>query len=121
KSARRWSSWRRMARGTSSTRASRRSRSRRETPMSFDTRPNPSFATQNILRDPKSPEALERTKYESQYTEFGPGKRPYVFRPYPMMLHKAGRPSGTLGGAVIIENMEVGSEQEADMYRAMGF
>lgn len=87
----------------------------------FDTKPHDTFTSPNILRDPKSPEARERTKYEATYTEFGPGQRPYVFKPYPMMLHKAGRPSGGMGAAVIIETQEVGSEREADSYRSQGF
>lgn len=74
-----------------------------------------------ILRDPDSREAKERTKWESNYTAFGPGQRPYVKRDYPMMLHKAGRPSGGMGAAIIVEHQEVGSEREADEYRSRGF
>lgn len=74
-----------------------------------------------ILRDPDSNESKERVKWEAQRSEFGPPDRPYVWRPYPMMLHKAGRPSGGLGAACIIETEEVGSEREADAYRSRGF
>lgn len=74
-----------------------------------------------ILRDPDSREAKERVKFEAQYTAFGPGQRPYVKRDYPMLLHKAGRPSGGMGAAIIVEHQEVGSEQEADVYRSRGF
>lgn len=74
-----------------------------------------------ILRDPDSREAVERTKWEAHYTAFGPGQRPYVKRDYPMMLHKAGRPSGGIGAAIIVEHQEVGSEREADEYRSRGF
>lgn len=79
------------------------------------------FTTQNILRDPKSPEAQERRQWEAQYTEFGPGGRPYVHREYPMMLHKAGRPSGGMGGPVIVETREVESAAQREQYRSQGF
>ncbi len=87
----------------------------------FDTQAPTNFTDQNILRDPKSPEARLRSQYEAQYTSFGPGQRPYVFRPFPMMLHLAGRPSGGIGAAVILETQEVGSEREMDAYRSRGF
>lgn len=87
----------------------------------MDTAAPVTFTSQNILRDPKSAEAQERQKFEATYTEFGPGRRPYVRRDYPMLLHKAGRPSGGMGGPVIVEHQEVGSEREADQYRSQGF
>jgi hypothetical protein len=74
-----------------------------------------------ILRDPDSRESKERVKWEAQHTAFGPGQRPYVKHDYPMMLHKAGRPSGGMGGPVIIEHQEVGSERERDSYHSQGF
>ena len=89
--------------------------------LNRDPRINESFTSQNILRDPKSPEADERRRWEAQYTEFGPGGRPYVHREYPMMLHKAGRPSGGMGGPVIVETQEVGSETERDNFQSQGF
>lgn len=89
--------------------------------MPYDTKVSETFTSQNILRDPKSPEAQERRKFEAQYSEFGPPGRPYVKRDYPMMLHKAGRPSGGMGGPIIVEHQEVGSEREADAYRSQGF
>jgi hypothetical protein len=75
----------------------------------------------SILIDPDSAEAKERVKWEAQYTQYGPGARPYVKRDYPMLLHKAGRPAGGLGAAEIVEMQEVGSEQEAEVYRQRGF
>lgn len=74
-----------------------------------------------ILRDPDSNEAKERVKWEAQYTAFGPGARPYVKREYPMLLHRAGRPSGGMGAPIIVEHQEVGSEREAEQYRSRGF
>lgn len=74
-----------------------------------------------ILRDPDSNEAKERVKWEAQHTAFGPAQRPYVRRDYPMMLHRADRPSGGMGAAIIVEHQEVGSEREAEVYRSRGF
>jgi hypothetical protein len=74
-----------------------------------------------ILIDPDSAEAKERVKWEAQYTQYGPGARPYIKRDYPMLLHKAGRPPGGLGAAEIVEMQEVGSEGEAAVYRSRGF
>ena len=43
---------------------------------------------------PESVEAQERRKWEAFPTEFGAPGRPFVFYPYPTMLHKAGRRDG---------------------------
>lgn len=80
-----------------------------------------SFASPNILIDPKSAEATERRKWEAQYTPFGPGMRPYQHKDYPMMLHLAGRPAGGMGAAAIVETQEVGSPMEANPYISRGF
>jgi hypothetical protein len=37
--------------------------------------------------------AIERRKWESEHSDFGPPGRPYAYQPYPAMLVKAIRPS----------------------------
>lgn len=74
-----------------------------------------------ILHSPDSNESKERVKWEAQYSPFGPGLRPYVKRPFPMMIHLAGPPPGGMGPVTIIEQMEVGSEQEMEFPYARGF
>lgn len=74
-----------------------------------------------ILRDPDSVESKLLTEWEAQMSAHGPGRRPYQFKPYPMMLHLAGRPASGLGAATIVETQEVGSENEANFYRSRGF
>lgn len=73
-----------------------------------------------VLYSPEAPESKERVKWEAQRSEFGVGMRPYVKREYPMMLHKAGRPDG--GGPVtIVDQVEVGGENESETYYQRGF
>lgn len=79
------------------------------------------FATPNILRDPKSLEAKERAKWEAQHSEWGPGRRPYVKRDYPMMIHLAGRPETGLGKATIIDTVIITHDGEYEPYRSRGF
>lgn len=43
---------------------------------------------------PESEYAKERVKWEAYPTELGPPGRPFTYRPYPMMLHLAGRRDG---------------------------
>jgi hypothetical protein len=73
------------------------------------------------LYSPESNYAKEIRKFEAQRSEFGIGERPYVFRPYPMMLHLAGQPPGGMGPIAILETQEVVSEREAAQYRQRGF
>lgn len=75
----------------------------------------------SVLRDPKSVESQLVTEWEAQWSEHGPGRRPYQFQPYPMMLHLAGRPASGLGKATIIDTQQVGSENEANLYRSQGY
>lgn len=74
-----------------------------------------------VLHSPETNEARERVKWEAQYTPYGPGLRPYVFREYPWMLHKAGPPEGGLGAITIIEQVVVDTPEEAEAYRRRGF
>lgn len=81
-----------------------------------------------VLYAPESPESQERTKFEAQYSPWGPPKRPYAFQPYPMMLHKAGPPSqlpgapaSAMGAITIVDTISVASEREGNVYRAQGY
>ncbi len=81
-----------------------------------------------VLYAPESPESQERTKFEAQYSPWGPPKKPYVFGPYPMMLHKAGPPSQlpgapatAMGAITIVDTKVVASEGEGNHYREQGF
>lgn len=60
-------------------------------------------------------------RHEAQYSPFGPGLRPYEFKPYPMMMHKAGRPSGGLGADEIIETKVVDTDVQESLARGQGF
>src|SRR5712691_428563 len=75
----------------------------------------------SVLYAPDSAYAKERVKHEAQYTEMGPGLRPYVKRDFPMMLHKAGRPSGGLGADEIIETCIVEGVRELSAKQHEGF
>lgn len=74
-----------------------------------------------VLIDPDTAEAKERVKWEAQYTPMGPGKRPYVFREYPKMLHKAGRPENGMGAHIIVEQRIAESQADEDAWRCEGF
>jgi hypothetical protein len=75
-----------------------------------------------VIYPPETEYAKERVKWESQGSEMGPGKRPYVFRPYPAMIYKAGRPANGLGAHCIVESVIVESEHEFENnYRPSGF
>lgn len=75
----------------------------------------------SVIYAPDSAYAKEMVKHEAQYSPFGPGLRPYVFQPYPMMLHKAGRPAGGLGKDEIIETKIVESDDQEALARGQGF
>lgn len=75
----------------------------------------------SVLYPPETEFAKERVKWESQNSEMGKAQRPYVYRPYPAMIYKAGRPANGLGAHIIVEEMVVGSEQEFDNHRSRGF
>ncbi len=75
----------------------------------------------SVLYAPETGFAKERVKWEAQHTEMGPGLKPYVYREYPAMIYKAGRPANGMGKHIIEEQMTVGSEQEYENYRSRGF
>lgn len=74
-----------------------------------------------VLYAPDSAYAKEMVRHEAQYSPYGPGERPYEFRPYPMMVHKAGRPAGGLGADEIIETRIVESDDQEAIARGQGF
>lgn len=74
-----------------------------------------------VLHPPESNFAKESVKWEAQFTPMGPGQRPYVFRPYPMTMHKAGRPSNGLGADTIVETVDVESELQENERFHEGF
>lgn len=71
--------------------------------------------------NPREPYSQEMVKWEAQNSEYGPAQRPYVYREYPSMMFLAGPPSGGMGAITIIEQVEVGGDNEADHYRQRGF
>ena len=75
----------------------------------------------SILVDPDTAEAKERVKWEAFPSKFGNGQRPYEFREYPKMLHKAGRPDNGMGAHVIVEQRVAESRAEEDRWRGEGF
>lgn len=75
----------------------------------------------SVLHAPDTPYAKERVKYEAQGTEMGPGLRPYVYREFPLMMHKAGKPEGGLGAHTIVESRIVESETQASQLFHEGF
>ncbi len=75
----------------------------------------------SVLYAPETGFAKERIKWEAEHSQMGPGLRPYVFRPYPAMIYKAGRPANGMGAHIIEEQIVVGSEQEYESYRSRGF
>lgn len=74
-----------------------------------------------VLHSPESNYSKEIVKWEAQRSEHGVGQRPYVYREYPSMMFLAGPPSGGLGAITIIEQVEVGGDNEAEHYRQRGF
>lgn len=74
-----------------------------------------------VLYAPETEYAKEITKWEAQNSDKGPGKRPYVYREYPMMLHKAGRPENGLGAHCIVETRVADTEQERENWSHQGF
>lgn len=75
----------------------------------------------SVLYPPDTPYAKEMVKHEAQGSTMGPGLRPYEYRRYPLMMHKAGRPENHLGKHVIVETCEVDSEHAEDTKRHEGF
>jgi hypothetical protein len=72
-----------------------------------------------VVHSPDSAYAKEITKWEAKDGTLGPGLRPYVHRPYPMMLHKAAAlPSG---GIEIIATEIVQTDDERAKVERMGF
>lgn len=80
----------------------------------------------SVLYPRESEYAKERIKFEAQHTEFGPGLKPYVFRPLPMMMHKAGRPVDVhgepkMGRHVIVDQQVAESDVRVDQLWHEGF
>ena len=75
----------------------------------------------SVIYPPESEYAKESVKWEAQGSPMGPGLRPYQFRPYPMMMHKAGRPENGMGPHVIVDKMIVDSELGEEAARHQGF
>jgi hypothetical protein len=72
-----------------------------------------------IVYGPESAYAKEMTKFEARDSVLGPGLRPYVYREYPMMLHRAGvLPKG---GIDIIEQETANSDRERQRLEQRGF
>jgi hypothetical protein len=59
----------------------------------------------SVIYPPESGYAKERVKWEAQGTEMGPGLRPYVYQPFPVMVYLAGVPHGEVGAPRIIQHM----------------
>ena len=74
-----------------------------------------------VLHAPDSPYSQEMVKHEAQYSAYGPGLRPYVYRPYPMMMHLAGRPANGMGVDEIIETRIVDDDDQEGIARGQGF
>lgn len=74
-----------------------------------------------VLHSPESNYSKEIVKWEAQRSEHGVGQRPYVYREYPTRMYLAGPPSGGIGAITIVDEVEVGSENEAEPYRQRGF
>lgn len=81
----------------------------------------------SVLHVPETREAAERRKWEaSPFTPWGAGERPYVYRDYPLMMHKAGRPvdaegNPKLGAIVIRETVTVDTEDQERRRNQDGF
>jgi hypothetical protein len=72
----------------------------------------------SIVIPQNTPYAEEMRKYEAQQTEFGPGKRPYVYREFPKRLYKAVRSDK---GGVVFEGFTVHDETEVVNMRSRGY
>jgi hypothetical protein len=81
---------------------------------------NNELANSNVMRSPSEPYSKERAKFEATHTEVGPGKRPYVYHPYPAMMYLAGKPEG-ISKVTIIETQVVESREQEDYPRSRGF
>lgn len=75
----------------------------------------------SVIYAPDSAYAKEMVKHEAQYSPFGPGLRPHVYRDYPMMMHRAGRPAGGMGVDTIVETRIVTCDAEETCERSNGF
>lgn len=75
----------------------------------------------SVMYPPETEFAKERVKWEAQNSEMGKAGRPYVFRPYPAMLFKAGRPDNGLGAHTIVATKIAESEKDAALYAHEGF
>ena len=63
--------------------------------------------------------AKERCKHEALHTQFGPPGRPYEYRPYPAMLYRVTRATGT--GVPVFEPKIAQDDAERARLAAEGF
>ncbi len=81
----------------------------------------------SIVYSPAAPESRERTKWEAQTSVYGYGKRPYVKRDYPLMLHLAGRPLDEHGNekmgldTILEQEIVEGPGPQEEFLRSRGF
>lgn len=73
----------------------------------------------SIVIPQNTPYAEEMRKHEAYPTEFGPGKRPYVYREFPKRLYKAVRQEEALG--VVFEGFTVENEDEQRNLQSRGY
>ncbi len=75
----------------------------------------------SVVHAPDSAYSKEMVKHEAQYSPYGPGLRPYVYRPYPMMMHKAGRPANGMGADMIVDTKIVDDDDQEALASGQGF
>jgi hypothetical protein len=77
----------------------------------------------SIVIPQNTPYAEEMRKHEAFPTEFGPGKRPYVYREFPKMLYKAVRKVDDAGKSLGIsyDNFTVNDEHEQRNMQSRGY
>jgi hypothetical protein len=72
-----------------------------------------------ILHNPDSGYSKERRKWEALHSDVGPGERPYVYREFPKMVFRAGRPDG--GNLKIVETLIADSDLTERNLLSRGF
>lgn len=80
----------------------------------------------SVIYPPDSEYAKESVKWEAQGSIMGPGLRPYVYREFPWMMYKAGRPTDDhgepkMGPHTIVEARAADSQKEFDLWWHEGF
>lgn len=74
-----------------------------------------------VMYPPETEYAKERVRWEAQNSEMGKAGRPYVFKPFPAAMYKAGRPENGLGKHIITETREAQDENDVTSWRHEGF